>query len=65
MWKLQNSNTMEKFECKEELASEALQNVVGGNSLSKISVTFSMTARTVGSNISAGDDHDSDADSQM
>ena len=56
---------MEKFECKEELASEALQNVVGGNSLSKISVTFSMTARTVGSNISAGEDHDSDADSQM
>ena len=55
---------MKKFNCNEEFASEALQNVVGGN-VDNFSMTWSAKASADTCEKVSNKDHDSDLDSSV
>lgn len=55
---------MKKFNCNEEFATEALQNVVGGN-VDNFSMTWSAKAGADTCEKVSNKDHDSDLDSSV
>lgn len=56
---------MKKFNCNEEFASEALQNVVGGKGVDTFSMTWSAKAGADACEKVSNRDHDSDESSSV